>query len=82
METPLVPVAPVMPIAPAYLYATNDTITYRARRDASLTTARVVTVMGTTMLRVQPLRNGEPEGATCCISLDGSVTLLESAVTP
>ena len=67
------------PLPTTRLFSPNDTINYRAHRDSTLTTARVVTVIGTNMLRVQPLRNGEAEGATCCISLDGSVTLLQAA---
>lgn len=68
--------APVTPLNTPSLFSANDTITYRASRDSPVTTARVVAVMGTHMLRVQPLRNGQPEGTTCCISVDGSVNLL------
>lgn len=68
-----------MQTAPISLFSSNDVITYRAHRDSPVTTARVITVLANQVLRVQPLRNGQPEGATCCISLDASVQMLAPA---
>jgi len=68
-----------MQLPPPSLFSPNDIITYRAYRDSPVTTARVIALLSNQVLRVQPLRNGQPEGATCCISVDASVLMLETA---
>ena len=68
-----------MQLPPPSLFSPNDIITYRAYRDSPVITARVMGVLANQILRVQPLRNGQPEGATCCISVDASVLMVEAA---